>query len=107
MHIGRRRIDVELLWLTDADYPVTEHAEGVAILRPGETAPVSELVRLTVTIDNAQPWTRWAAHHHVRRSVRKAVESASLGSDSRWWVTSTTVPDQAWVAAHDLGGPTA
>ena len=83
--------------LSDLAELAPEQADGSATVRPGLTATADTLARITVSVPDAQYWTRWAEWHGLGRRRQDAIDQEAGGLSGRWWVVSRDIPASEWV----------
>jgi hypothetical protein len=91
------RKPVSVVWLSDLGELTPEQAAGEAMVRPGLTATAATLARITVSVPDAQYWSRWAEWHAISRRWQEQLDGDADGLSGRWWVVSRPIPASQWV----------
>lgn len=91
------RKPITVVWLSDLGELTPEQAAGAAMVRPGVTGTAATLARITVSVPDAQYWTRWAEWHAISRHWQEELDSDAGGLSGRWWVVSRPIPASQWV----------
>jgi membrane protein implicated in regulation of membrane protease activity len=99
---ARRRVPVVLL--TDMADLTPAQARGLVPVLPGVQAPVSQLVRITVSVAGASYWRTWAEDSRVTRKSRHALERSGGNLLGRWWVVTHPIGTDEWVRVQELDG---
>jgi hypothetical protein len=100
--LGRR--PPRVVWLSDLGELAPEQLRGAATVRPGVVATAERLVRVTLSVRDAQYWDQWARKHAIGRRAQRVIDDAAAGLSGRWWVLTRPVPISDWLQIDAVTG---